>query len=78
MPFAVCQLSGSFPVAFDFPKIIRSNGAMFSAIFDNFCPGLCCYWDLFGLRSFSSFMIPFSVMSMSSITGNWCLSVGIL
>ena len=36
MPFAVCQLSGTFPVAIDFPKIIRSNGAMFSAIFDTF------------------------------------------
>ena len=34
--------------------------------------------DLFGLRSFSSFVIPFNVMFMLSYTGNWLCTVDIL
>ena len=52
---------------------------MFSASsFSNRGPRLSGPRDLFGLRSFSSFVIPLSVMLILSHTGNWLSIVGIL
>ena len=46
--------------------------------FSNCGPRLSGPGDLFGLRSFSSFVIPLSVMLILSNTGNWLSTVGIL
>ena len=70
MTFAVRQSPGASPVASDIRKIIRSSGAISSACSLSILgPRLSSPGDLFGLRSFSSLVIPFSVMSMSSKTG---------
>ena len=63
---AVRQCSGTFPVASDFRKIMRSSGAISSAspvsVLSALGPRLSGPGDLFGLRSFGNPMIPFSMM----------------
>ena len=79
MTLAVRQSSGTSPVASDLRNIIRRTGAMSSASsFRSRGPRLSGPGDVFGLRSFSSFVIPFSVMLMLSNTGNWLSTVGVL
>ena len=56
---AVRQSSGTSPVSSDLWEVMSSSGAMSSASSFNTCdPKLSGPGDLFGLRSFSSFMIP--------------------
>ena len=75
----VRQSSGTSHVASDLRNIIRRRGAMSSASsLSSRGPRLPGPGDLFGLRSFSSFVIPFNVMLMLSNTGNWLSTVGIL
>ena len=79
MTLAVRQSSGTSPIASDLWNIIRRRGAMSSASSSSSRgPMLSGPGDLFCLRSFSSFVIPFNVMLMLSNTGNWLSTVGIL
>ena len=79
MTFAIRQSSGTSPVSSDFRYIMRSKGAMSSASsFSTLGPMLSGPGDLSGFRSFSSFLMPLRVMSMSSSTVNELSSVGIL
>ena len=68
--FAVRQSAGTLPLARDLQYINRRIGAIASASsYNTQGPMLSGPVDLLGSRSFSSFLIPFSVMLISSITG---------
>ena len=65
MTLAVRQSSGTSPVASDLRNIIRRIGAMSSASFySSRGTRLSGPGDLFGFRSFSSFVIPFNVKTL--------------
>ena len=78
MTLAVLQSSGTSPGSKGLRKIISGSGEMSSASsFSTLGVNLSGLCDLLGLRSLSSLVIPFRVMSMSSSIGCWFSSVGI-